>query len=485
MAYNLKLPGTAYMYAFSMALFGQTTEGIRIGLLFVNLGSIVFLFLIGRRIFSSFTALVAVSVYAALSVNYSFLAQAAHATHYVTFFMLGGVYLLIKAIDNEKWYWYLLSGLFMGLAFLMKQAGFFFAIFGALIIILHYFFVRRKQFLRNFAFIMIYSAGVAVPVAVVFMVMAKAGVFDRFWFWTFVYPGVYGSKIPVSRAFEMLRLTMPPILQSFSAFWIMAGLAIPALFIFRGNKTGRIFLALFAFFSLLPAVPGFYFRQHYFIPFIPALGLLGGFFLDTLNQKAGTKFKYINWLTGSVFAILLISGLVRDKNFYFNYDPKELGRTIYGGNPFTEMLPVANYIKSHTAPDDRILVMGSEPEIYFYADRKSATGYIYMYDLSFEHPYVKQMQKEMQEEVEKNNPKMIVYLSCPYSWLASKPVVDSLFAWFNSYLQKNQFRPTGVVDYLFPEPSVYAWDAEMASYQKKSDSYIMVFTRDEKANQSP
>ena len=37
---------------------------------------------------------------------------------------------------------------------------------------------------------------------------------------------------------------------------------------------------------------------------------------------------------------------------------------------------VADYLKSHCAPDARIAVMGSEPEIFFYAHRRSATGHI-------------------------------------------------------------------------------------------------------------
>src|SRR5262245_21271969 len=37
-AYNMKLPGTYYMYALVMALFGQTPAGIHTGLALVNAG---------------------------------------------------------------------------------------------------------------------------------------------------------------------------------------------------------------------------------------------------------------------------------------------------------------------------------------------------------------------------------------------------------------------------------------------------------------
>src|SRR6059058_4323110 len=49
LAYNMKLPGTYAAYALIMAVFGQTTEGIRFGVLVVNLATIFFVFLLARR----------------------------------------------------------------------------------------------------------------------------------------------------------------------------------------------------------------------------------------------------------------------------------------------------------------------------------------------------------------------------------------------------------------------------------------------------
>ena len=56
-AYNMKLPGTAMMYALFMALFGQTTSGIHAGLMAVNAASIVLVFLVGRKLMSTAGAL--------------------------------------------------------------------------------------------------------------------------------------------------------------------------------------------------------------------------------------------------------------------------------------------------------------------------------------------------------------------------------------------------------------------------------------------
>src|SRR5271170_3111981 len=49
MAYVVKLPGAAAVYALSMALFGQTPAAIHLALLLANLAGILLLFLLARN----------------------------------------------------------------------------------------------------------------------------------------------------------------------------------------------------------------------------------------------------------------------------------------------------------------------------------------------------------------------------------------------------------------------------------------------------
>jgi len=52
--------------------------------------------------------------------------------------------------------------------------------------------------------------------------------------------------------------------------------------------------------------------------------------------------------------------------------------------------------------------LGSEPEIYFYADRHSATGYIYNFALQEKQKFAEQMQQEMFKEIEAGRPDILV-----------------------------------------------------------------------------
>ena len=99
--YNMKLPGTYAAYAVIMAVLGQTPAGIHLGVMLVNLGSIVLVFLIGRRLLDETTGVVAAAAFAVMSLSPYVLGLAGHATHFVTFFALVGVLVLLRACAEK------------------------------------------------------------------------------------------------------------------------------------------------------------------------------------------------------------------------------------------------------------------------------------------------------------------------------------------------------------------------------------------------
>jgi hypothetical protein len=478
LAWNIKLPGTCYCYALIMAIFGQSASGIHSGLLIFNLGSLIFLYFIVKKLFNPFSALIAVITTGLFFVSPQVLGQAAHATHFVTFFMLGGTLFLLLAFENQKFRWYFLSGVMMGLSFLMKQSGIFFPLFGGVVVILHYFFSPGKNIWKNLMNMLVYSAGVIFPIALLFMVIAYSGVFDRFWFWTFIYPEEYGSRVSILDAFRMFKLTFNVITEMFFALWISAGIGIIALFFMKIKWWNRLFVLLFLLFSFLSVTPGFYFRQHYFISFLPAVGIFSALTFELMNSLAEKHFKYIPVITGLIFIIIVSYGMNTYKQYFFTASPDDLCRFMYQKNYFTEAIPVANYIRIHSTAKDKILVLGSEPEILFYSKRTSATGYIYMYDLVTDQKYKYQMQQEMFNEVEKSKPKYIIVLSCNYSWTNEVGQIDTIFeAKLNTYLQKSHYIQAGIVEYHYPAPSICIWDNDAQTYKLNSNEYISILRR--------
>ena len=97
--------------------------------------------------------------------------------------------------------------------------------------------------------------------------------------------------------------------------------------------------------------------------------------------------------------------------------PIEKVGIIYGGCPFGESLAVAEYVAAHTKPDDTIFVFGSEPQIPYYANRKSASRYIFVYPLMTPFPDTRDRQASVVRELTAAPPRFIVTISTRSSFL--------------------------------------------------------------------
>ena len=112
------------------------------------------------------------------------------------------------------------------------------------------------------------------------------------------------------------------------------------------------------------------------------------------------------------------------------------------------------------------MVFGSEPEIYFDAQRHSASGYIYSYSLVEDQSYWPAMQKQMMQEVEANRPAYVVLVNVSFSWLfrAGSPQAVALSTWMNQYIS-NGFEEAGMIELADPE-SRYFWGDEARAHHQ-------------------
>lgn len=478
-AYNMKFPGTYLMYALVMGLFGETIEGIHIGFMIVNCAAILLVYLVARKIVGDFPAAIAGGTYAVLSLNYSVLGFAAHATHFVVLPAMAGTLLLLQAIEKEKPYMHFLSGLLLGISVLMKQPGIFFCIFGVTYLLWHHFSSRPASSLKALSFRLgAFSLGAALPLISTLLWLYASGVFDRFWFWTFEYASKYGSQIPLSWAFSYFKSSFPEVADDFFLLWGIAALGFLVTLFRRDFRDNRVFMLMFAVFSFLTVCPGFYFRQHYFVTFLPAASLLVGGFFDYFDKKGAlvAKSHYIKIIGSGIFLTIILVGVINQKGYFFKDDPVSLSRSIYGANPFPESVQIANFIKANSAVTDRVAVLGSEPQIFFYSGRHSATGYIYTYSLMEKHDYVLRMQREMIGEIESSRPKFIVMVTINMSWLVRPDSEKLIFHWSEDYLNRN-YSLVGVADIVSPDLTIYKWYDDAKDYTVQSKSYVLIYER--------
>ncbi len=476
--YYMKLPGIYAAYAVILAVFGQTHTAVHAGLLVINAVTILLLFLLGRKLFDSFTGLCTSAAFAVLSMGQSVQGIFANAEHFVIVFAMLGIFLLVRAIEDRK-KWSLAAGaVSLGICLLMKQHGAAFIVFGGLYLILSNIRRRGSNFKAIAANGSIYLAGVLAPFAVTCLILWWAGVFEKFWFWTFDYAREYVSSLSLSVGLQSLKMMIVRIAGSAILIWIAAGIGLTGLLWNKKIHRRSGFVAGFSFFSFLAICPGFYFRPHYFILLLPAVGLLAGIAMACVRDVyAQSKDAFVRKIVPIIPALAILSGAVyQQRTFLFEMTPQMACYTTYRGNPFCESLEIARYIKEHSTEDDSIAVIGSEPQIYFYADRRSATGHIYTYALMETHQYASKMQKEMIAEIESARPKFLVFVNIPTSWLVRPNSDQSIFKWFGQY-SHDHYRQVGIIDIVSPGQAVYRWDKELAGYSPRSKYFVVVFQR--------
>jgi hypothetical protein len=435
LAYNMKLPGTYAAYAVIMEIFGQTAAGIRLGLLVVNAATIVLVFLLTRKLAGPLAAFVAGTTYAVLSILPSVLGFAGHATHFVVLCALGGILVLLRAVDSQHGLlWFFSSGLLLGLAFLMKQPGLVFAAFGALYIVRCSWKQPRLLARRE----VIFLAGAALPFALTCLALARAGVFRNFWFWTLTYAREYSSETSLATGWQALRQSLQWVLHPFP-LWAIAEIGMVALFWDRRWRPQVFFLTTFTASSLLAVCAGFYFRPHYYILVLPAASILAGLAVSSGRQLLAERgfVQSARLVPLLVFCSACAFSLWDQRSFLFELESVAAGQKIYAANPFAEAIQVASTVRASTTKKDTIAVFGSEPEIYFYSGRHSATAYLYMYDLIKPQPYQLRMRQEMMHQIETARPRVVIYVDDWASWGWKRgQEQDEFFAWMEGYIRE-------------------------------------------------
>jgi hypothetical protein len=478
----LKLPGTFICYALSMAVFGQTPWGIHLGLVLVNLATAVLLFVMARRIVGDAGGVVAAGAFGLLSIVPDTLALAAHATHFVMLPALGGILLLQRLDGNTRLSRIFLAGFLMGLAFWMKQSGALFGFFAAAWILYCEWTAAARSASRAAKRMALFALGALLPLAGTAIVAAGIGDFHIFWFWGFVYAAAHGGVLPWESGLAGMIGAVARQFLAAPAFWSLALVGLILLFCDPALREWRAFTAGFAVFSFLAVCPGWYFRGHYFIQFIPALGLLCGVAFQAAVDLLARRKAFANpWpLVALIFAMAAVSSLIQWSGIYFELTPVEACRAIYGVNPFPEAVVIGQYLCEHCPPNARIAVIGSEPEIFFYSHRRSATGHVCTYPLVEDQPYAAKMRDQLIREVSQADPEFVVFVNVSGSWVQSTAKINTqLFDWFDQY-REQRLKLIGLVEITPGQPTQYRWfENEDSSSEVKSTAldWIAVFQK--------
>ena len=461
LACNMKLPGTYTAYAVIMAVFGQTIAGIRIGLLLMNAATILLIYALGRRLLSKDAAIAAAAVYALMSVGAPVMGQAAHATQFVVFAAAGGLLLFLRAMDSGRTAPLVWSGLAFGVAYLMKQHGIFFALFAVAWLLWKHAGGWKTTLRRT----VIFGAAVAAPFVLTCAILWQLGVFPKFWFWTFHYARAYAGENTLADGWDNLKEEIPYLFDGTWLLWLLAVAGFVALWRKRDLRESACFLTAFLAFSTLAVCPGLYFRDHYFVLMLPALALGAGALAAAISGTGLT-----------ICAACLAIGIVMQNGYLFRWSDFQVSREIYALNPFPEAIPIAEYIRDHSSPGAKVIVLGSEPEIYFYSHRHSGTGFIYTFALTEDQPFARQMTADMIHDIENGRPEYVVQADSIKKWAERYEGQPTVYSWWGEWSPRH-YEIVGIADIISDTRTEYRWGPEAASYQPQSDYILAIYRR--------
>jgi hypothetical protein len=244
----------------------------------------------------------------------------------------------------------------------------------------------------------------------------------------------YINSLPSSARLSMLKGTITVLGRTEALVWILSAIGFVALWRSRRSKSLLFLIGCLTTSAVGVSASGYYF-PHYFQQLLPVLALASALAAEHLSNArfwAGLPGWSRNTVLGMSAVILPAITLYP---FLFKYTPTESVRRIYPGNPFAEMPELAKRVNELTSATDKVFIFGAEPEVLFYAQRVSATRYIFLFPLYGPYQDAHEKQVATAKEVALSRPAAAIYIP---NQLFSMPDTEQYFTqWAQSYMQQD------------------------------------------------
>jgi 4-amino-4-deoxy-L-arabinose transferase-like glycosyltransferase len=492
-AFDQKPPGVFLVYVCVFALLGESIEAIHLFMYAWTAATALALFGCVRLLAGPLAAAFAVLVFATLSGDPVLTANAANTEMFLLLPMVASVYCMLRALAaGAQLRWWILCGALAAAACWFKQVAatnaLYVAVVPALAVLRDRPAAAGAALARAYAGLLLGAVAASAPGLLVF---AAAGAWDPFVDAVILHNLHYAQGNSVAAAAGLLRHRLAEQAPGLGVCWVLAasGLLFPKLI-------GRRSWALLGGWLLASAAGvsvGLYFRPHYFIQALPALAALCGAVLGAAGVRV------LAWPRPALAALGLallaafatVPSLAATSAVRGAGTPAEISREIYGLNPFPESLEIGKYIRRTSSSDDRVYIVGSEPQILFYAGRASATRYIFFYPLTAGYPGVLERQRGVAAEVAAARPLYVVWSNIATSLLVDADSEPFLLGEAKAMLDR-EYRLEFVAHPVPGQASfefVYGVEARklMRSARERADEapWIALYRRQERTRRAP
>lgn len=432
-----KPPGIFWVYRLALTLPLKAVPAVHLMGLLWSAGSACALFYLARRFVNPLAAGAAAVLFAILLADPMINGTAANTELFMLLPLVLSqlVFFHANAMSRRSVLLMGLCGVLIGTAAAFKQVAVVNWLF--LLAIYPVFAVKKERLTGT----LLFGCSSAIGVVAVWTMIAgyffwRNG-FDDFVYHVFTHNLQYVSALPWEDRWKYFQDTIRLLWPTQLAVWVMAGLT----FLMRrpvGGGKWLLFIAGWLLTSLAGVSASGYFFPHYFQQLLPALAITAIMGAERVCQ--------VSWLarmplTLQRLAVALLLAILPALVFYpflFKFTPAEAVRRIYPGNFFDLMPTLGAKLAQATQPDDKVFIFGAEPELLFYAQRVSATRYIFLFPLYGPYADALEKQKATAEEISRARPAAAFY--SPNGLFFTAGSEQYFTRWSQEYLKSN-YRP--------------------------------------------
>jgi 4-amino-4-deoxy-L-arabinose transferase-like glycosyltransferase len=419
--YNQKPPIVFWIFAAIQALAGESLASLRIATTLVGMATASLLFVVARRLFGVTGALASVVAFTALTFDQCGVEHAASTEFFMLAFFAAGLVGWFgpnAGDDGPSAARALLAGVAAGLACQTKQTG---------LALLAFFVLERAWSVwrarsvelahaaRQIAWTLAGFALVCGAIVAYFAAHGALGVYvECVWRNNLAYVGERHSNLDL--ALLLAQLVLTNVARWDVGLWLLGAFALgrAALREPRERASGLwILLALTAGAAFVAGRP----YVQYWEPLIVPLALGAGVATRFVADRARHASSSARLTLCGLLALPLVPpvwNVVR----LVTQDPAARADTLIGKASFQPSMiaeRIAQHVAERTQPDEKLLVVGTEPELYFLARRPAATRLVITYPLVASYPYSPALRREFLADVERADAKYVVYLR----WVSS------------------------------------------------------------------
>jgi hypothetical protein len=452
--FDLRPPGPFYLYALALAFVPPTPAGIHVFLHVYNFATCLALVSLARALGAGTPAALWTALAYAVASSLPGVQGFQASSELLMLLPLVLAMRLALASGPRRRGALALAGVLAALACWIKQTAF-------LSLVLLPFWIafaprrRRSEAARD---LLAFGGGaIAVSLAIV-GAFASAGVLRELVYWSFEHPLRYArSDFLLGRATAQLfeLLSGSPVLSAAA----LVGLVVSA----RREPRQAVFLFALLGLSLLAVLPGKAY-EHYFVQLLPPLCLAAGIGLDAVVSRVRAPRMRVAAAAAAGAAVALLP-LVIAPGYYLRDTPDEIARAEFGTNPFVESADIASYLREHSRPGDRVLIVGSEPQILFLAQARSATPFIYFYPVLEPFPRHAEFQRRIWDDVRAAPPAWIVQVDLKSS-LALAAGADRFLLDRLQELIASDYEPRAVALIESPKGRVIPFEEDLLTFAR-------------------